>query len=310
MTRKSCLTRTGNLRHQEAELKLSCSASIFKRGVYCAGMLAVCIATMQAQDRPYFVSYSHDMEDPGEAEIESKMALAGSTSPFGAMASEFEIGLRSWWTAGFYLDGQVTDEDSAIYTGFRFENRLRPLKGEHAINPVLYFEYESISGADKTLLEIAGHDGESDLDVPNATGRRTHQHEGELRLILSSDAGSWNFAENFIAEKNLGHAPWEFGYAAAVSRPLRAPSGNTCTLCRESIVAGVELYGGAGDTRALTLRDTSHYVAPVIGWNLCKQTRINLSPSFGITSTSKSSIYRIGFVYEFQHLPGRFHDAD
>ncbi len=277
----------------------------------CAGwMFAVCVVTMRAQDRPYFVSYSHDMEDPGEAEIESKTALAGSRSPFGAMASEVEVGVRSWWTEGFYLDGQVTDEDSAIYTGFRFENRLKPLQGEHAINPVLYFEYESLSGADKTVLEVAGHDGEDDIDIPNGVARRTHQHEGELRLILSSDAHAWNFAENFIAEKNLGHAPWEFGYAFAISRPLRSPSGKSCSLCRESIVPGLEFYGGAGDTSSLTLRDTSHYVAPEVGWNFSKETRLSFSTAFGVTGTSIGTIYRIGFSHDFDHLPGfpRFKD--
>lgn len=290
-------------------MKAWCTVLLLRRGLYFVCMMTACIVAMQAQDRPYFVSYSHDMEDPGEAEIESKTALAGSSSPFGAMASEFEMGVRSWWTAGFYLDGQVTDEDSAIYTGFRFENRFKPLKGEHAINPVLYFEYESISGADKTLLEIAGHDGAEDIDIPNALGRRTHQHEGELRLILSSDVRSWNFSENFIAEKNLGHAPWEFGYAVALSRPLRAPSGRTCGMCPESLVAGVELYGGAGDTSSLTLRNTSHYVAPELGWNFSPRTRVSFSPGFGITSTSLTTIYRIGFVCEFEHMPGWFRRA-
>jgi len=284
-------------------------ALTLRRGLYLVCLIAGCIVALQAQDRPYFVSYSHDMEDPGEVEVESKTALAGSGSPFGAGASEFEIGVRSWWTAGFYLDGQVTDEDSAIYTGFRFENRLKPFKGEHAVNPVLYFEYESISGADKTLLEIVGHDGLSDIDIPNALARRAHQHEGELRLILSSDFRSWNFSENFIEEKNLGHAPWEFGYAVALSRPLRAPSGRSCSLCPESIVGGMEFYGGAGDTSSLTLRNTSHYVAPEVGWNFSPRTRVSFSPSFGITSTSLTTIYRIGFVYEFEHIPGWFHRA-
>ena len=43
---------------------------------------------------------------------------------------------------------------------------------EHMINPVLYVEYESISGADKTLLEVVGHDGQADLSEPNAEARR------------------------------------------------------------------------------------------------------------------------------------------
>ena len=281
-------------------------ASTLRSGLYFGCLVAVCIGAMQAQDRPYFVSYSHDLEDPGEVDIESKTALASSSSPFGAMSNELEMGVRSWWTAGFYLDGQVTDEDSAIYTGFRFENRIRPIKVEHAINPVLYFEYESISRADKTVLEVVGHDSEGDVDTPNALARRTHQHECELRLILSSDARSWNFSENFIAEKDLGHAPWEFGYAVALSRPLRAPSGRPCRMCRESIVAGMELYGGVGDTSSLTLRGTSHYVAPVVGWNFSNRTRVSFSPTFGITANSLNNIYRIGFVYEFDGLEGWF----
>jgi hypothetical protein len=273
--------------------------------LYIGCFAAVFLVTAPAQDRPYFVSYSHDMEDPGEVDLESKTAIVGSHSPFAAMASEFEVGVRSWWTAGLYLDGQVTDEDSAIYTGFRLENRLKPFKGEHPVNPVLYFEYENISEADKTILEFAGHDGRADMDTPNALARRTHQHEGELRLILSSDVRSWNLSENFIAEKNLGHAPWEFGYAAAVSRPLRAQSGTSCSLCAEKIVAGVELYGGAGDTSSLTLRNTSHYVAPVLGWNFSSRARVSFSPGFGLTDASFRSIYRIGFVCEFDHLISR-----
>jgi len=30
----------------------------------------------------------------------------------------------------------------------------------HAINPVFYVEYENTSGADKTILEVVGHDGQ------------------------------------------------------------------------------------------------------------------------------------------------------
>lgn len=256
----------------------------------------------RAQDRPYFVTYSHDMEDPGEIDVEAKTAIASREDPFGAMATELEFGVRTWWTAGFYLDSQVTDEDSALYTGYRFENRFKPIKGEHAINPVLYVEYENISGADKTILEIAGHDDADDLDEVNGVARRTHQHEGELRLILSSNVHSWNISENFITEKDLGHAPWEFGYAIGVSRPLRRDSGRACTVCAEKFVAGVEFYGGVGDTQLLALHDTSHYVAPVLGWELGNHLHLNFSTGFGTADESLTRIYRIGFVYEFEHL--------
>ena len=68
--------------------------------------------------------------------------------------------MRAWWTSEFYLDGQTTAGDSTIPTGFRLENRVRPLMREHAMNPILYVEYENISGADKTLIEVVGHDGQ------------------------------------------------------------------------------------------------------------------------------------------------------
>jgi hypothetical protein len=112
---------------------------------------------------------------------------------------EMEYGTRAWWTTELYLDGQATGSDSAVFTGWRLENRIRPLMRDHAVNPVFYVEYENISGADKTILEFVGHDGRSDLAAPNATLRRDHQHEAELKLILSSNVKDWNLSENFIA---------------------------------------------------------------------------------------------------------------
>ena len=116
-----------------------------------------------AQDKPYFVTYSQDLEEPGNLEIETKTALArpDGNSRYGATAMELEYGVSAWWTSELYLDGQTTRQDSTLFTGFRIENRIRPLMREHFINPVFYVEYENISGADKTLLEVVGHDGRS-----------------------------------------------------------------------------------------------------------------------------------------------------
>jgi len=74
-------------------------------------------------------------------------------NPFVATALEFEYGVKAWWTTELYLDGQATAGESTVFTGFRLENRIRPLLREHWINPVLYFEFEDINGADKALLE-------------------------------------------------------------------------------------------------------------------------------------------------------------
>ena len=275
--------------------------------------LAVCTAaTIAAQEKPYFVTYSHDLEEPGNLEIETKTALARpqGSDRFGATATELEYGVKAWWTSELYVDGQTTPADSTLLTGFRLENRFRPLMREHWINPVLYVEYENISGADKTALEVVGHDGQADLAERNFDSRREHEHEGEFRLILSSNARDWNISENFIAEKNLGHDPWEFGYAVGATRPLKtALSVRECTFCAEKFTVGAEAYGGLGDTWALTMRDTSHYIAPLVGWDLPGRMRVSFSPGFGLTGSSLDRVYRVGVAYEMPQLGSLFRGA-
>ena len=288
--------------------------SPFWRYLWLAAWLALLITPVgRAQEKPYFVTYSHDLEEPGNLEIETKSAVAqpNGGNPFGATAMELEYGTRAWWTTELYLDGQATGSDSTVFTGWRLENRLRPLMRDHAVNPVLYIEYENTSGADKTILEVVGHDGQSDLAPPNSELRREHQHEAEMKLILSSNVKDWNISENFISEKNLGHDPWEFGYTVGATRPLRgAARSRECTFCAEKFIAGAEAYGGLGDTFALTMRDTSHYIAPLIGWQLPGGVRFSLSPGFGLTSTSLSRVYRVGLAFEFEQIGKWFHSSN
>src|SRR5882724_1238381 len=119
---------------------------------------------LRAQEN-YFITYSHELEEPGNLEVEAK-SVTGSPKGghrFVATALEFEYGLKTWWTTELYLDGQTTAGESTVFTGFRLENRIRPLLREHWINPVLYFEFENINGADKALLEVVGHDSRADF---------------------------------------------------------------------------------------------------------------------------------------------------
>ena len=132
-----------------------------------------------------------------------------------------------------------TNQPSSPASGLR--TAFGPSCASTSSIPVLYVEYEDITGADKTLLEVVGHDGQADLAEPNDEAREEHEHEAELKLILSSNVKDWNISENFIAEKNLGHEPWEFGYAVGATRPLRSrASGKPCTFCLEKFIAGVE----------------------------------------------------------------------
>jgi hypothetical protein len=245
------------------------------------------------------------MEEPGNLEFAAKSITASPSggNRFFAVADEFEYGVQAWWTTEVYLDGQATNSESAIFTGFRWENRFRVLPHEHWINPVLYLEFEDINGADKTLLEVVNHDGKDDLLGLNAEARQEKKRELEAKLILSSYFKGWTVAENFIAEKNVRHAPFEFGYAVGVSRPLALEARpERCNLCPENFQVGVELYGGLGTHDDFGLRGTSHYMAPVIAWTLANGTMFTVSPGFGLTDTSAGFSLRVGVSYEIAQI--------
>jgi hypothetical protein len=256
-----------------------------------------------AQETPYFVTYSHHLEEPGNLEIELSTNYATQTggNDFIAPWVEFEYGVKAWWTSEFYLDSQGTFGDSALFTGFRWENRFRPLMREHWINPVLYVEYENTNGADKTMIEVVGFDTQADHAIRNAIASKDHQHELETKLILSSDYKGWNISENFMAEKNLGHDPWEFGYAVGASRPLRlAATPEVCNLCLENFLVGAEFYGGLGTSWNLTTSGTSHYAAPIVAWQLPNGVSFRASPGFGLNSNSHTFLLRWGMSYEIE----------
>ncbi len=266
-----------------------------------------------AGEGPFFVTYTHQMEEPGNLEFAAKSVTAGPSggNRFFAMADEFEYGVQAWWTTEVYLDGQATNHESAIFTGFRWENRFRVLPHEHWINPVLYFEFEDISDADKTLLEVVDRDSKGDLIAPNAEARAEKQREIEAKLILSSYVKGWTIAENFISEKNVAHAPFEFGYAVGVSRPLALEARpERCNLCPENFQAGAEMYGGLGTHDAFGLRGTSHYIAPVLAWTLASGTMFTVSPGWGLTNASAGFLLRVGVSYEVAQIGRKlFHAA-
>src|SRR5713101_5466690 len=148
------------------------------------GLFAVFLAAgCKAQERPYFVTYPHEMEEPGNLEIEFFNAVGKPPdgNRFVGSTAEFEYGATAWWTTELYLDGQTTQHDSTIFTGYRWENRFRPLLGEHWINPVLYVEFANLSGADKTMKEVVGFDSQFDQNTRNAEARVEKKREIETK---------------------------------------------------------------------------------------------------------------------------------
>jgi hypothetical protein len=254
-----------------------------------------------AAEGPFFITYTHQMEEPGNLEIATRNVTAkpAGGGRFYGVSFELEYGAKAWWTTELYFDAAAVHDDSVLFTGYRWENRFRLLPREHWINPVLYLEFENINSADRSLLEVVGHDGQEDLSGPNDIGRLEEKREVEAKLILSSYIRGWTIAENFIAEKNIRHEPFEFGYSVGVSRPLAlAARAEPCNLCPENFQAGVELYGGLGTHDAFGLRQTSHYVAPTLAWTTANGVTLQVSPGFGLGDQSAGFVLRFGVSYE------------
>ncbi len=270
-------------------------------GIFFLVSLTFVAPALRGQESPYVVTYDHYLEEPGNLDIEyfSTFGTQRGGNDLHAFWAEFEYGATAWWTTELYLEGQTTFNESTIFTGYRWENRIRPLKSEHFINPILYFEYERKNGADKILKEVEGHDVQADFLIPNAEARKEHIHELELKLILSSTVKGWNFSENVLAAKDLSNRPWEFGYAVGASRPLAMKASATrCSFCTQNFVAGVEMYGGLGDRYSFGLKDTSHYLAPAIAWNLPSGWTLRVSPGFGLNDNSHRFLLRWGISRE------------
>ncbi|HEX5236327.1 MAG TPA: hypothetical protein VFW25_13460 [Silvibacterium sp.] len=277
------------------------------------GTTSLCPRLHAQQEPPYFVTYSSVMEEPGNLEIENQNILAApkSQNTFAAPTIEFEYGTAAWWTTEFYLQGQSTANDSSLFTGFRIENRFRPLPREYWINPVLYVEYEDVNEADKSFLEITGNDSIADKQDPNASLRAAVVHSVEGKLILSSNAKGWNFSENIIAEKDVNDGnPWEFGYAVAAAHPLALSArSNRCVFCRQNIDAGAELFGGLGTRYGFGLKNTEQYAAPTVALNTPRGWTFKFSPEFGLNDNAAAVLWRFGASYEIQQFRDLFRRA-
>jgi hypothetical protein len=280
------------------------------RAVVASLLLLVLIGSSKAQEKPYFVAYSADLEEPGNLEISSKTVQAAPMygNPFLSETLEFEYGAKAWWTTEVYLSGQHTFNDSTVFGGWRWENRFRPLLTDHVVNPVLYVEYEDVNLAEKSILEVTGHAGTADFLLSNAQTRNDIDRSLEFKLILGSDFKGWNISENFISEKGFSSEPWEFGYALGISRPLAlATSAHRCAFCRENFSAGAELYGGLGDSNGFGLQATSQYLGPSAAFNTPSGVTISFGTDFGLNANSLGVIYRFNVSYEFQQVFQHLH---
>jgi hypothetical protein len=265
--------------------------------VFCLALAA--LAT--AQENPYFVTYDDGLEETGNLEISTQATVGMQKHNLPTLVSpllELEYGWNGWWTSELYLEGASQMHDSAVFTGWRLENRFKPLRRQHWFNPVLYFEFEDVNEASQIRKEIAGH--AEPVTESLSVLRQDKARELEGKLILSSDVHSWNISENFIIEKNTLHGEaTEFGYAIGVARPLATvASGKNCKLCAENLRAGLELYGGLGNTEVFGLPQTAQFIAPALVWQPTPTNSFKVSTAFGLTNVSDRLLLRFGYTYE------------
>jgi hypothetical protein len=277
------------------------------RGILLLILCWLVIGSAHAQQEPpYFVTYSSVMEEPGNLEIENQNLTSApkNARAFFAPTVEFEYGGAAWWTTEVYLQGQSTQFDSTIFTGFRWENRFRPLPREYWINPVIYIEYEDVNKADKSYLEVTGNTSIDRLSIPNAALRKEIERSIEGKLILSSNIKGWNLSENFIGEKAVNeNEPWEFGYAVAASRPLAfKASAKECTFCLQNFSAGAELFGGLGTRYNFGIGQTEQYLGPTFALNTPRGLTYKFSPEFGLNDNSAAMLWRFGVSYEISQF--------
>ncbi len=77
-------------------------------------------------------------------------------------------------------------------------------------------------------------------------------------------------------------------------------SASKCRFCRENFVVGLEVYGGLGSSREFGFRDTAHYLAPALSWQISDSTTLHVSPAIGLTRGSAPVLLRFGYSYELR----------
>src|SRR4030081_880219 len=102
------------------------------RTVFATLFVAGTVFAVPAQESPNFVTYDHHLEERGDLEVavSSTVGIPRQGQPaFVAPYAELEYGMTDWWTSALYLEGLSRRHDSTIFTGWRLENRFRPLRG-------------------------------------------------------------------------------------------------------------------------------------------------------------------------------------
>src|SRR6266487_4755135 len=89
------------------------------KNFHLAILLPLLLLPCAAQESPFFVTYTHHMEEPGNLDLEfsttngiPRAGQSGYVAPY----LEMEYGVTARWTSELYLEGQSTSGDSTVFT--------------------------------------------------------------------------------------------------------------------------------------------------------------------------------------------------
>jgi hypothetical protein len=195
--------------------------------------------TALADRRAYGVTYEAVTAPRGEIDVESWSTFAPQGEVDGGPSSrgvremiELEYGITDRWDVALYnmLDVITSGDTKSGYAGFKVETRYRLAeRGEWAIDPVLYFEFQQLFRGDAN-------------------------QKYEAKLILAKDIGNVNLAANVMLEEERTTEPaWntEVEYAAGGSyalSPAWVVGGEVFGKAEKEEMGGINHRGWAGPT--------------------------------------------------------------
>src|SRR5690348_18456442 len=92
----------------------------------CLLLWLACALSSLAQESPFFVTYTHHMEEPGNLDVENSTTAGVPRSGqrlYSAPYLELEYGVTARWTYELYLEGHWTPGDSTAFPGWVWGTR-------------------------------------------------------------------------------------------------------------------------------------------------------------------------------------------
>lgn len=247
-----------------------------KKSITATALAAAAFLTSpaaHADRRAYGTTYEAVTAPKGEIDVETWSTLAPQGELEGGPASrgmrhmiELEYGLTDHWDVALYnmLDQIMSGDTDSGYAGFKIETRYRPSdRGEWAVDPVLYLEFQQLFRGDA-------------------------RQKYEAKLILAKDIGKVNLAANVALEEERTTEPaWntEVEYAAGASYAL-SPAW----------LIGAEVFGKA--EKNMDEIENRSWAGPTLSWagggtGALRGVWVTLAGGAGLTSSSDSYYARL-----------------